>query len=82
MHGKGIAQRFWWFRSIEIPKRSRQEADRRVGELLFSLVDQSDQAEVEALVAQGRFVYAVRRVRELTGMSLIDAKRAVESIRH
>ena len=80
MHDKGIAQRFWWLRSIQIPKRSRQEADRRAGELLFSLVDQTDQAEVQALAANGRFVYAVRRVRELTGMSLIDAKRAVESL--
>jgi ribosomal protein L7/L12 len=80
MRDKGIAERFWWLRSIEVPKKSRQEADRRVGELLFGLLDQPNRAEVETLVEQGRFVFAVRRVRELTGMSLIDAKRAVESV--
>jgi ribosomal protein L7/L12 len=53
-----------------------------VGQLLISLLSDADKAEIDAVVAHGRFVYAVRRVREMTGLSLIDAKRLVESLRH
>jgi ribosomal protein L7/L12 len=75
------SQRRWWPRPVHVPKGARQEADRRAGESLISLLDQSGKAEVEALLARGEFMHAVRRVRELTGMRLIDAKRAVESLR-
>jgi ribosomal protein L7/L12 len=75
------SQRRWWSRPVRIPKRTQQEADRRAGESLISLLDQAGRAEVEALVARGEFVPAVRRVRELTGLRLIDAKRTVESLR-
>jgi ribosomal protein L7/L12 len=49
----------------------------RAGESLMSLLDQAGRVEVETLLARGEFVPAVRRVRELTGLRLIDAKRAV-----
>lgn len=43
-------------------------------------MDQAGKAEVDDLLARGKFIYAVRRVRELTGLRLIDAKRLVESL--
>jgi ribosomal protein L7/L12 len=43
-------------------------------------LDQAGKAEVNDLLARGRFVHAVRRVRELTGLRLIDAKRLVDSL--
>jgi ribosomal protein L7/L12 len=81
MDDSGGSQRRWWPRPVRIPRRTQQEADRRAGESLISLLDQAGRTEVEALVARGEFVPAVRRVRELTGLRLIDAKRAVESLR-
>ncbi len=60
---------------------AQQEADRRTGELLVSLLDQAGKAEVEDLLARGEAIRALRRVRELTGLRLIDAKRLVESLR-
>ena len=48
--------------------------------MLAALLDQEGKAEAEALLARGEFVPAVRRVRELTGLRLIDAKRAVKSL--
>jgi ribosomal protein L7/L12 len=59
---------------------AKQEADRRAGEHLVALLDQAGKAEVDDLLARGKFIYAVRRVRELTGLRLIDAKRLVESL--
>jgi ribosomal protein L7/L12 len=59
---------------------AKQEADRRTGEHLVALLDQAGKAEVDDLLARGKFIYAVRRVRELTGLRLIDAKRLVESL--
>lgn len=49
--------------------------------MLVSLLDQPGKAEVDALVASGKAVRAVRRVRELTGLRLLDAKRLVDSLR-
>jgi ribosomal protein L7/L12 len=73
-------RRWWWLRPVGIPTAAQQEADRRAGELLVSLLDQPGQAEVNALLARGEFVHAVRRVRELTGLRLIDARRLAESL--
>jgi hypothetical protein len=39
--------------------------------------DQAGKAEVDSLLARGEFIHAVRRVRELTGLRLIDARRLV-----
>ena len=80
MHDSEGSQRRWWPRPVHIPKKTQQEADRRAGESLISLLDQAGKAEVETLLARGEFVPAVRRVRELTGLRLIDAKRAVQSL--
>jgi ribosomal protein L7/L12 len=80
MHDSEGSQRRWWPRPVHIPKKTQQEADRRAGESLISLLDQAGEAEVETLLARGEFVPAVRRVRELTGLRLIDAKRAVQSL--
>lgn len=49
--------------------------------MLTPLLDQEGKAEVQALLAGGQFTPAVRRVRELTGLRLIDAKRLAESLR-
>ncbi|MCW2933973.1 MAG: hypothetical protein JWM19_4935 [Actinomycetia bacterium] len=78
----GAGRRSWWRRPVRIAKGTQQEADRRAGKSLVSLLDQVGKAEVEALLARGEFIPAVRRVRELTGMRLIDAKRTVESLQH
>lgn len=60
---------------------AQQEADRRAGAPLASLLDQAGKAEVVDLLARGESIHAIRRVRELTGLRLIDAKRLVESLR-
>jgi ribosomal protein L7/L12 len=78
---RGGGPRRWWPRPVEIPKEAQREADRRAGESLVSLLDQEGKAEVEKLLARGAYVYAVRRVRELTGLRLIDARRMVDSLR-
>ena len=49
--------------------------------MLVPILDEEGQAEVQALLAGGQFVPAVRRVRQLTGLRLIDAKRLVQSLR-
>ena len=61
-------------------QRARQEADRRAGESLIFLLDEAGKAEAETLLARD-YVYAVRRVQEVTGLRLIDAKRLVDSLR-
>ncbi len=48
--------------------------------MLVSLLDQRGKAEVDDLLARGEFMHAVRHVRELTGLRLIDAKRLVNSL--
>jgi hypothetical protein len=73
-NGRGT-RRWYWLRPVRISITAQQEADRRAGELLVSLLDQPGKAEVDALLASGEAIRAVRRVRELTGLRLIDAKR-------
>ena len=71
----------WWPRPVQVPKSSQREADRRAGELLAPLLGEAGKAEVETLLARGEYIYAVRRVRELTGLRLIDARRLVDTLR-
>lgn len=78
---QGGGLRRWWPKSIQIPKEAQREADRRAGESLVSLLDQAGKTEVETLLAHGEYVHGVRRVRELTGLRLIDARRVVDSLR-
>jgi ribosomal protein L7/L12 len=80
MPDSGDRQRRLWFRPVRVPRELQREADRRAGESLVPLLDQEGKAEVEALLAGGQFIPAVRRVRELTGLRLIDAKRLAESL--
>jgi len=74
-----------WFRPVQVAKETRQGADHGAGEALVHLLDSTGKAEVEGLLARGEsrreYVYAVRRVRELTGLRLIDARRLVDSLR-
>lgn len=81
MTDSGGNRRHWWPRPLRIPKTAMREADRRAGETLISLLDQAGKAEVETLIARGEYYHAIRRVRELTGLRLIDARRIVDSIR-
>jgi ribosomal protein L7/L12 len=75
------AQRWSWFRAARVSTAAQQEADSRAGELLISLLDEaSGRAEVDTLLVQGKYIYAVRRVRELTGLGLADAKRLVDTL--
>jgi hypothetical protein len=77
----GRSPRRWpWPRPVRISRAARQEADRRAGEQLAALLDEQGTAEVNDLLTKGKPVYAMRRVRELTGLRLIDAKRLVESL--
>lgn len=69
-----------WSRPVRVSRTAQQEADRRAGEVLVSLLDQAGKAEVDDLLARGEFVHAVRRVRQLTGLRLIDARRLVNSL--
>jgi ribosomal protein L7/L12 len=80
MPDEGRNSRRWsWPRPVRVSLAARQEADRRAGEQLVALLDEQGKAEIDDLVVRGKPVYAMRRVRELTGLRLIDAKRLVES---
>lgn len=69
---------------MRVSTAAQQEADRQTGERLVSLLDPAGKAEIETLLARGEsrrgYVYALRRVRELTGLNLIDAKRLADSL--
>lgn len=52
-----------------------------VNELLITLLDETGgRSEVDALLARGEYIGAVRRVRGLTGLGLADAKKLVDSL--
>jgi hypothetical protein len=75
------SQRWSWFRADRVSRAAQQESDSRAGELLISLLDEAGgRAEVDFLLAQGKYIYAVRRVRELTGLRLVDAKMLVDTL--
>jgi ribosomal protein L7/L12 len=67
---------------VQISRKARREADRRAGEAMASLLDPAGRAEVDQFLACGKPIMAIKRVRELTGLRLNDAKRVVESIQH
>jgi ribosomal protein L7/L12 len=71
-----------WPRPLHISRRSQQEADRRAGQSLLSLLDPAEIEEIKILLERGELIHAVRRVRELTSLRLIDARRLVETLRH
>lgn len=74
------SRRWSWPRPVRVSRAAQQEADRRAGEQLAALLNERDRAEVDDLLARGKSIYAVRRVRELTGLRLIDARRLVNSL--
>jgi hypothetical protein len=81
MPGNGKGSRRWrWLRPVRVSRAAEQEADRRTGERLVALLDPAGKAEVDDLLTRGEVIPAIRRVRELTGLRLIDAKRLVESL--
>ena len=43
-------------------------------------IDGAGRAEIQALLADGKKIAAIKRTRELTGMGLKDAKEYVESL--
>ncbi|HEX6452382.1 MAG TPA: hypothetical protein VF060_23345 [Trebonia sp.] len=48
------------------------EVGSRTGELLISLLDEAGKAEVDILLAREEYIFAVCRVRELRGLTIID----------
>lgn len=70
-----------WADALRVPSTTR-EADLRAGAALTALLDPAGRAEVDDLLAQGKPIPAIKRVRELTGIRLLDAKRLVDSIQH
>ena len=75
------SQRWSWFRAARVSRAAQQESDSRAGELLIPFLDEAGGgAEVDTLLAQGKYLGAVRRVRELTGLPLADAKRLVDTL--
>jgi ribosomal protein L7/L12 len=60
---------------------SQKEADRQAGQALASLLDETGRSEVEALAARGDRIRAIRRIRELTGLRLLDSRRIFDSLR-
>ncbi len=76
----GGSQQFGWFRRPH-PEVSQQEADRQAGQALASLLDGAGRSEVEDLAARGERVRAIFRIRVLTGLRLLDAKRIYDSFR-
>jgi ribosomal protein L7/L12 len=75
-------RRWSWRRPVRISREAPPDASRQSGEQLADLLDERGRAEVEDLLAAGKPVPAVRRVRELTGLRIIDAKRLVQSLQH
>ena len=73
-------QRFWWLRRPH-PNVPQKEADRQAGQALASLLDEAGRNEVEALAARGERIRAIRRLRELTGLRLLDSRRIYDSMR-
>ncbi|MBO0837300.1 MAG: hypothetical protein J2P28_17580 [Actinobacteria bacterium] len=70
-----------WFRAGRASRACQRESGVRAGEPLIPLLDEAvGRAEVDTLLAQGKYVYAVRRVRQLTGLSLADAKRLADTL--
>lgn len=59
----------------------RRRAPGISGEWPACSLDQSAEAEVDALLKRGKAIPAIKRVRELTGLPLTDAKRLVDSRR-
>jgi ribosomal protein L7/L12 len=47
---------------------------------MASLLDPAGRAEVDQFLAGGKPIMAIKRVRELTGLRLNDAKRVIDSI--
>jgi hypothetical protein len=68
-------------RKRHVSRAAQQETGRLGNEQLAALPDERGRAEVDDLVACGKATRAVRRVRELTGLPLIDAKRLADSLR-
>jgi hypothetical protein len=60
---------------------AQEDADRLRDEQLAALLDERGRSEVDDLMAAGKRIHAIRRVRELTGLRLIDAQRLVGSLR-
>jgi ribosomal protein L7/L12 len=73
-------RRWSWHRPVRITREAPPNAGHQPAEQLAGLLDERGRAEVEVLLAAGKPIPAVRRVRELTGLRLIDAKRLVESL--
>jgi hypothetical protein len=65
-------------RKRRVSRAAQQEADRQADEQLLTLLDERGRAEVIDLVASGKVIPAVRRIRELTGLRLPAAKRLVD----
>jgi hypothetical protein len=68
-------------RKRRVSRAAQQEADRQADEQLATLLDERSTAEVKDLLAAGKVIPAVRRVRELTGLRLSAAKRLVDLLR-
>jgi hypothetical protein len=76
----GGSQQFWWLWRPH-PEVSQKEADRQAGQALASLLDGPGRREVEAPVTRGDRIRAIRNIRELTGLRLLDSRRIYDSLR-
>ena len=65
---------------LRLAPAAQEDADRLPDEQLAALLDERGRAEVDDLLAAGKRIPAIRRVRELTDLRLIDARRLVESL--
>ena len=62
-------------------QRRRRDVKTAGGEPPRPYLEEAGLAEIDALLARGKRIQAVRRVRELTGMSRVDARELVGSRR-
>ncbi len=69
-------RRFWRLN----PNVSQREADFQAGRAMASLLDEAGRNEIAALAAQKEHIRAIKRIRELTGLRLLDSKRIYESV--
>jgi hypothetical protein len=67
---------------LHLSRRAKREADRRAGLAMASLLDPAGRAEIDQFLACDKPIMAIKRVRELTGLRLNDAKPVVDSVQH
>ncbi len=69
----------FWRRLRRPSPKASQENNFQAGQTLAPLLDEAGRKEVAGLAAQGEHIRAIKRIRELTGLSLRESRKAYDS---